>query len=267
LNTWRKKLFIIIFRTDTPAGKWFDIILLWTILLSILVVTLESVNSFANRYEQELLVLEWLFTIIFTIEYLLRIFISTRPQRYVFSLYGMIDLLSVAPTYLELIFIGTPYFMLFRALRLLRVFRVLKLTRYLGEAEVLRIALKNSIEKIIVFLGSVLSLALIIGALMYVVEGPQHGFTSIPRGIYWAIVTLTTVGYGDIAPQTPLGQFLATMVMMIGYGIIAVPTGIMSVEISKAEKGSSKFRTCKNCGFNQIVADAKFCRNCGNELD
>jgi len=266
LKNWRKKLFIIIFRTDTPAGKYFDIVLLWAILLSILVVILESVDTYSKSLDLELKVLEWLFTIIFSIEYLLRIFISEKPKKYIFSFYGIIDLLSIAPTYLGLIFTGTPYFILLRGLRLLRIFRIFKLTRFLGEAEVLRTAVKNSSEKIVVFLGTVLSLALIIGTLMYVIEGPQHGFTSIPRGIYWAIVTLTTVGYGDIAPQTAFGQFLATIVMMLGYGIIAVPTGIMSVEISKAEKELKPNQRCPSCSFSKIPNDAKFCQNCGKQL-
>jgi len=209
--------------------------------------------------------MEWIFTILFSVEYIFRIISSEKTRKYIFSFYGIIDLLSIAPTYLGLIFIGTPYFMLLRGLRLLRIFRVLKLTRFMGEAAILRKAVKNSMEKIVVFLVSVLSLALIIGTMMYVIEGPEHGFTSIPRGIYWAIVTLTTVGYGDIAPQTPFGQFLATIVMMLGYGIIAVPTGIMSVEISKAEKTKIE-RKCPQCGFSHIPAEANFCENCGKQL-
>ena len=266
MQNWRKKLYLIIFRTDTRAGKTFDVILLWAILLSVLVVVVESVNTYAVAFGKELRILEWIFTILFSIEYIMRIISSDRPQKYIFSFYGIVDLLSIAPTYLGLIFAGSHYFMVIRALRLLRIFRVLKLTRYLGEAQVLKQALKNSAEKITVFLGGVMGLALMIGALMYMIEGPEHGFTSIPRGIYWAIVTLTTVGYGDIAPSTAVGQFLATIVMMLGYGIIAVPTGIMSVEITKAEKIQAERKQCKNCGSRNNLHDAKYCSNCAKEL-
>ena len=234
----RERLYHIIFESDTPAGKAFDIALLIAILLSILVVTLESVRWIMADYGGIIKAAEWFFTVLFTIEYALRIYCAPHRIRYVRSFYGLIDLVSILPTYLSLFVAGTQYAMVIRSLRLLRVFRVLKLTHFLGEAEVLRKALRQSAAKIIVFIGVVVTLVFIVGSLMYLIEGPENGFTSIPTSVYWAVVTLTTVGYGDIAPQTVVGQTLATIVMILGYGIIAVPTGIVSVEMSRADAAS-----------------------------
>lgn len=231
----KEKLYHIIFESDTPSGKAFDVALLIAILLSILTVTLESVSWIVADYGKVIKAAEWFFTVIFTVEYVLRIYCAPHRLRYVRSFYGIIDFVSILPTYLSLFVAGTQYAMIVRSLRLLRVFRVLKLTHFLGEAEVLRKALKQSAAKIIVFIGVVITLVFIVGSLMYLIEGPENGFTSIPTSVYWAVVTLTTVGYGDIAPQTVAGQTLATVVMILGYGIIAVPTGIVSVELSRAD--------------------------------
>ena len=231
----REKLYHIIFESDTPAGKAFDVVLLVAILLSILIVTLESVQWIMAKYTAEIKAVEWFFTVIFTVEYVLRIYSAPRRTHYIGSFYGLIDFVSILPTYLSLFIAGTQYAMVIRSLRLLRVFRVLKLTHFLGEAEVLRKAMRQSAAKIIVFIGVVITLVFIVGSLMYLIEGPENGFTSIPISVYWAVVTLTTVGYGDIAPQTVAGQTLATIVMILGYGIIAVPTGIVSVEMSRAD--------------------------------
>ena len=228
-------MYHVIFESDTPAGKAFDVALLIAIVLSILVVTLESVSWIRVDYSVLIKTAEWVFTVLFTIEYALRIYCAPRRLRYVRSFYGIIDLISIIPTYLSLFVAGTQYALVIRSLRLLRVFRVLKLTHFLGEAEVLRKAMHQSVAKIIVFLGVVITMVFIVGALMYLIEGPENGFTSIPTSVYWAVVTLTTVGYGDIAPRTVAGQTLATIVMIMGYGIIAVPTGIVSVEMSRAD--------------------------------
>ena len=233
--TTREKLYHIIFESDTPAGKAFDVALLIAILLSILVVTLESVVEIMEKYGTWIKAAEWFFTIIFTIEYALRIYCAPRRRHYLKSFYGIIDLISILPSYLSLFIAGTQYTLVIRGLRLLRVFRVLKLTHFLGEAEVLRAAIYQSMAKITVFIGTVIIATFIIGAIMYLVEGPKNGFTSIPISIYWAVVTLTTVGYGDIAPQTVAGQTIATIVMILGYGIIAVPTGIVSMELSRVD--------------------------------
>lgn len=238
----KERLYHIIFESDTPAGKAFDVALLIAIVLSILVVTLESVAWIRVDYSVLIKTAEWVFTGLFTIEYALRIYCAPHRLRYVRSFYGIIDLISIIPTYLSLFVVGTQYALVIRSLRLLRVFRVLKLTHFLGEAEVLRKALHQSAAKIIVFLGVVITMVFIVGALMYLIEGPENGFTSIPTSVYWAVVTLTTVGYGDIAPKTVAGQTLATIVMIMGYGIIAVPTGIVSVEMSRAEAAKHAHR-------------------------
>ena len=232
----RAKLYEIIFEADTTAGKWFDIVLLWAILLSVLVVFLESIAKLRVSYGNIFYYLEWFFTILFTVEYALRIFSTRRPLGYIFSFYGVIDVLAILPTYLSLVIVGSQYFLVIRILRLLRVFRILKLTHMMRQAAILKRALIASRGKIAVFLFAVLSLIVIIGAVMYVIEGPENGFTSIPFSMYWAIVTMTTVGYGDVSPQTTLGQIFASFVMIIGYAIIAVPTGIVSVEMADAAK-------------------------------
>ena len=245
----KEKLYIIIFESDTPKGRAFDIALLIAILLSMLAVILESVQSIKAEYGNAISIFEWGFTILFSIEYILRIYCAPRRLSYVTSFYGLVDLVSILPTYLSIIIGGTHYVTIVRGLRLLRIFRILKLTHFLGEAYILREALRKSMIKITVFIGTVMVMVFIIGAVMYLVEGPENGFTSIPISIYWAIVTLTTVGYGDIAPQTVAGQTIASIVMILGYGIIAVPTGIVSVELSKAERhkhGLHASETSKN---------------------
>ena len=261
----RKKLYIIIFGTDTPAGKAFDVGLLIAILLSILAVMLESVPSLEQRFGQVFKWVEWILTIAFTMEYIVRIYVTDRKARYIFGFYGLIDLLSILPSYLSLILTGTQYLVVIRALRLLRVFRILKLGRFVGEGQQLSRALKASRHKIIVFLGSVITLVIIMGTIMYLVEGGENGFTSIPRSVYWAIVTLTTVGYGDIAPQTILGQTIASFVMIMGYAIIAVPTGIVTVELTK-EKNRVEMRECTCCNTMGHDVDAEYCKRCGEKL-
>lgn len=254
--TTKERLYHIIFESDTPPGKAFDVALLIAILLSVLTVMLESVSRFSSEYGQTIRTLEWVFTVMFTIEYVLRIYCARRRMGYILSFYGIVDLISIIPTYLSLIVVGTQYVLMIRILRLLRVFRVLKLYHFLGEAEVLGKALRQSAAKITVFIGTVVTLIFIVGSLMYLIEGPENGFTSIPVSIYWAIVTLTTVGYGDIAPQTIAGQTLASVVMILGYGIIAVPTGIVSVEISKAD---TKMRKEKS-KVELVKADRRACK-------
>ena len=263
---WRKRLFVIIFGTETPAGKAFDVALLWAILLSILAVMLESVNTIEMRYGNFLRTIEWIFTGIFTLEYLARIISIQKPVRYMLSFYGIIDLLALIPTYLTLFLVGGQYLLVVRALRLLRVFRIFKLSRYMGEAGTLRKAMQNSRHKITVFLGVVFAIVVITGTLMYMIEGGENGFTSIPRSIYWAIVTLTTVGYGDIAPQTVIGQFLASLIMIMGYAIIAVPTGIVTAEIAYADRREKLKNQCEHCGATGHDNDARFCKNCGAKL-
>src|SRR5688572_21438898 len=263
-NGFREKIYKVIHTSDTRAGRRFDLVLLWLIVLSILMVFLESVSSIRIKYYEIIRFCEWIFTGCFTLEYLLRIYSSRKPLSYIFSFYGLVDLLSFLPTYLSLLFPGTQYLIVIRALRLLRVFRILKLSRFLSEGKVLRSALRSSRYKITVFLVSVLTLIIIVGTLMYLIEGETRGFTSIPASIYWAIVTITTVGYGDIAPQTALGQFLASILMIIGYGIIAVPTGIVSVEMARATDEARK--RCHECKTPIIPSNAKFCWNCGIEI-
>lgn len=261
----RKRLFIIIFGTDTPAGKAFDVGLLIAILISIVAVMLESIPSIEKQFQGVFPIVEWVLTIAFTLEYITRIYVTERKRQYIFSFYGIIDLLSLLPTYLSLIFTGTQYLLVIRALRLLRVFRILKLGRFVGEGEQLGRALRSSRHKITVFLGGVVTLVIIMGTIMYLIEGGENGFTSIPRSVYWAIVTLTTVGYGDIAPQTVLGQMVASVVMVLGYAIIAVPTGIVTVEMQK-EKQKKKEEKCSNCGQANHRTEAQYCYFCGEKL-
>lgn len=256
----------IIFEADTPTGKTFDIVLIITILLSVVAVMLESVEEFRLAYGEWLRVAEWVFTILFTIEYITRLYVVDKPLRYARSFYGLVDLLAVLPTYLSLFFPGTQFLLVIRLLRILRVFRVLKLVQYLREASMLGQALRASRRKITVFLFVVLTNAVVMGSLMYFVEGAENGFTSIPRSIYWAIVTLTTVGYGDISPQTNLGQMLASVIMIMGYGIIAVPTGIVSVELSKVDWDNISTQACPACGAEGHDQDAAFCKYCGDML-
>jgi voltage-gated potassium channel len=263
---WRLRLHEIIFEADTLAGKVFDIVLLWCIVLSIGVVLLDSVQEIQANYRYGLWLAEWFFTILFTIEYVLRLISVGRPLRYAVSFYGIVDLLAVLPTYLSLFFPGTQLLMVVRALRFLRIFRVLKLGNYLSEGRVLARGIWNTRYKITVFIEVVLTMVLIIGAVMYLVEGPENGFDSIPRGMYWAIVTLTTVGYGDISPKTTLGQFFASLVMICGYGIIAVPTGIVTVALSQASSQPLTTQVCPQCAAEGHDANAKFCKYCGAKL-
>ena len=265
MSAFRERLGHIIFETETPAARGFDVVLLWLILLSVLLVMLESVTSIRARYGETLRVLEWGFTLLFTVEYFLRIYVARKPLRYIRSFYGIVDLLAIIPTYLSLLVVGSQYLTVVRALRLLRVFRVLKLIRFLGEASTLTRALQASREKITVFIVTVLTLVVIVGSVMFLVEGPTNGFTSIPISIYWAIVTLTTVGYGDISPQTPLGQFLSAVVMIMGFAIIAVPTGIVTSELSRADR-EQREGVCPNCGHGGHDLDAAFCKYCGANL-
>jgi voltage-gated potassium channel len=266
LSPWRAKLHEIIFEADTSAGKFFDIALIVLILLSTFCVMLDSVREIRTTYSEILYVLEWFFTLLFTVEYILRLYCVQRPWRYAISFYGIVDLLSILPTYLSLFVAGTHYLLVIRILRILRIFRVLKLVTYLGEARLLIRALMASRRKIGVFLFTVITLVIILGSLMYVIEGEESGFTSIPRSIYWAIVTLTTVGYGDIAPRTGLGQFLAAFVMILGYAIIAVPTGIVTVEMGNVFRQPLTTRACPVCAAEGHDDNAVYCKFCGSHL-
>ncbi len=263
---WRNTLFEIIFEADTPAGKWFDIVLIATILLSVLTVMLDSVSSIRTQHGAWLYVVEWFFTILFTVEYILRLICVGRPVRYAVSFFGIVDLLAIVPTYVSLVIYGSRYLAVVRVLRVLRVFRVLKLGHHTKEAGMLKKALYASRRKILVFLFVVVTLVVIIGSLMYVIEGGEGGFTSIPASVYWAIVTLTTVGYGDVSPQTGLGQFLAAIVMILGYSIIAVPTGIVTVEWAQANSPKLNTQACPNCSAEGHDGDAKYCKSCGAKL-
>ena len=263
---WRHKLHEVIFEADTPAGKAFDLALLVLILISIASVLLESIAGVRASYGAWLRAVEWIITGLFTVEYLLRLACVGRPIRYAVSFFGLVDLTAILPTYLSLFVGGAQSLSVIRALRLLRVFRILKLAHFVGESRVLVQALLASRRKILVFLGAVSTLVLIIGSLMYLIEGEESGFTSIPQSIYWAIVTLTTVGYGDLAPQTVLGKALASLVMIIGYAIIAVPTGIVTVEMNRARKESVSTQACPQCGAEGHDPDAVHCKYCGAKL-
>lgn len=267
-QNWRRTVYDIIFEAETPTGKAFDIALLVSIVLSVVAVMLETVEPIQEAYGFWLRAAEWVFTILFSIEYVLRLMTVARPGRYAWSFFGMVDLISTVPMYVSAFIPGSHSFLIVRVLRLLRIFRVFKLGRYLTEANVLLAALKASAEKIIVFLGTVLTIALIMGSLMYLVEGAENGFTSIPRATYWAIVTMTTVGFGDIAPATPFGQFLAAALMLMGYSILAVPTGIVSVEVASAGRQARHFttRACHECTGEGHDHDAKHCKYCGASL-
>lgn len=264
---FRERCRRIIFHSSRFEEKLFDVLLILAILTSIVIVMLESVEGIRLEHGQLLSNLEWAFTILFTLEYGVRIYVSKLPLRYVFSFFGLVDLLSILPSYIDLIFPGAHYLMLFRALRVLRIFRVLKMVQFVGEADLLYRAVRASGRKIVVFMTAVVTLVLILGSIMYLIEGPEHGFTSIPKSVYWAIVTLTTVGYGDISPQTPFGQMFASLIMIMGYGVIAVPTGIVTAEIAMATRGDRKERQCSKCGEKDHRVAASFCRNCGTSLD
>ena len=266
-RNWQTTLHEVIFEADTPAGKAFDIALIIAILLSVFAVMMESVTSIRETYGYYLYIIEWIFTILFTIEYMLRLVCVGRPLRYAGSFFGIIDLLAVIPTYVSLFFPATHYLMVIRILRVLRAFRILKLAHHIGEARLLMDAMRASRTKITVFVFTVMTIVVIVGSIMYIVEGEENGFTSIPRGIYWAIVTLTTVGYGDISPQTNLGQAIASLVMIMGYAIIAVPTGIVTAEISQQTfKQKISTQACRQCSLEGHDSDATHCKFCGAKL-
>lgn len=262
---WRKRIHEVIFEADTPAGKLFDVLLLIAIVLSVIVVMLESVPKYQEAYKDLFYYTEWVFTLLFSLEYVFRIISIAKPWRYIFSFYGVVDLLSILPTYIGIFITGTHSLMVIRTLRLMRIFRVLKLEKYVSEATVLRKSLISSRNKIVVFLFAVVALVIIMGTLMYMVEPREAGFTSIPRSIYWAIITLTTVGYGDIAPVTPMGQFIASIVMILGYAIIAVPTGIVTQEMIRNAKKTNT-QSCPNCSAEGHDDDASHCKYCGSKL-
>ncbi|STY82209.1 MlotiK1 channel [Moraxella veridica] len=262
----KNKIHIIIEGTDTPAGKLFDVLILVAIVTSVLVVMFDSVLFLRLQYGRLFFVAEWFFTVLFTIEYALRLYSSPNRRRYVTSFYGVVDLLALLPTYLSLFFAGTHYLLVVRILRILRIFRVFRLKSYMQQAGFLAAAFKTSQHKITVFFLSLLLLVTIFGSVLYVVEGPENGFTSIPLSIYWAVVTLTTVGYGDISPKTPIGQAIASMVMITGYAIIAVPTGIFTAELTRTMRPQLQPISCPNCGKFGHATNAKFCDRCGHDL-
>lgn len=265
-TSWRERLYIIIFFSSTAAGRRFDTGLLILIFASLVVVMLDSVQPYHNRHGELFMTLEWCFTAIFAMEYLLRIGVHPKPMAYIFSFYGAIDLLAVLPAFLAQLFPAAQYLMVIRVIRMLRVFRVLKLMPYLSQANFLLVALHGSRQKIIVFLLSITTMVIVFGTLLYVIEGPEHGFSSIPASIYWAVVTMTTVGYGDITPQTPLGQSVATLVMITGYSVIAVPTGIFSAELAVAMQPQRLHQRCPACRKDVHELHAAYCSRCGNAL-
>ncbi|MDX1407454.1 MAG: ion transporter [Saprospiraceae bacterium] len=272
-NPIRERLYDIIFEADTPAGKLFDVALLIAILLSVVVVMLETTNGVGARYHDLLLGIEWALTIFFTIEYFLRLYCVLKPWKYATSFFGIVDLLAILPTYLSIFLVGSQSLIVIRVLRLIRVFRIFKLANYMRQGRIIMLAMQRSAPKIAVFILFVMLMVVIIGSVMYLVEGgTNEQFDSIPRSVYWAIVTLTTVGYGDISPVTDLGQFLAALVMMLGYSVIAVPTGIVSFEFTKSAKGPSNDdqshvnRACHTCGKEGHEYDANFCKFCGAHL-
>lgn len=263
----RERIYTVIFGTDTPAGKLFDVVLIYTILLSVVALIVDSTDVVNQRYGFYLTILEWMFTILFTLEYAARIYSSPNRWHYIKSAYGIVDLLSILPSYLGLYFSDIPYLLVIRLLRVLRIFRVLKLVHYLDEANVLIRALFQARRKISVFFFVIVIFATIFGSIMFVVEGPENGFTSIPRSIYWTIVTITTVGYGDITPQTPLGQVVASLAMLTGYSIIAVPTGIVTAELAREMRRDELLIKCPNCGKKGHEQAADYCSRCGSELN
>ncbi|WP_269524596.1 ion transporter [Coraliomargarita parva] len=258
----------IIFQSSHWDEKLFDVALILSIVVSVIVVMLESVPGINGDVRRWLYALEWFITGMFTVEYALRLYVSEKPLKYAHSFFGVVDLLAILPAYIDLLVPGAHYLMLLRVLRVLRIFRVLKLAKYIGEANILMRAMRASARKIAVFIFAVITLVLILGSLMYLIEGAEHGFTSIPKSVYWAIVTLTTVGYGDISPQTPLGQFVASLIMITGYGIIAVPTAIVTSEMTRPSEAStsSPDRICPACGWENHDPDATYCKVCGDKL-
>jgi voltage-gated potassium channel len=266
MSKWRLRLHEIIFEADTPSRKLFDIVLIISIVLSVIAVMLDSIKAINITYGALLYAVEWFFTILFTIEYFFRLVSVGRPLKYATSFFGIIDLLAILPTYLSLLFPGSQYLLVIRLLRVLRIFRVLKLVKYINEAQLLGQALRASRRKIVIFIFTVLTVVVVFGSLMYLIEGEENGFTSIPRSVYWAIVTLTTVGYGDISPKTGFGQSLAAVIMILGYSIIAVPTGIITVELSKATQRTISTQACPQCSAEGHDSDANFCKYCGAKM-
>lgn len=264
--TWRARWFRVIFGHEDAAGRLFDIVLIVAILASIVVTVLDSVASLHLHLGTWFLGMEWLFTLTFTLEYVVRLLVVRRPMRYASSFFGVVDLLSVLPTWISLAVVGSQYLLVIRALRILRIFRILKLSRYVGEADLLWTTLVRTRRKILIFVSTILTLVLIFGALMYLIEGPEHGFTSIPTSMYWAVVTMTTVGFGDITPQTVLGQLLTSVIILVGYSIIAVPTGIFTAELASGLLANKKSTPCPECGEIRHDSDARFCKSCGNTL-
>lgn len=262
-HSLKERLYIIIFGTGTPAGKWFDIALIFTILASVFAVLLDSIGYYHQRFGDRLLQIEWFFTLLFTIEYLVRLYCSPNPRAYASSFYGVVDFLAIVPTYLALLIPSANLLLVIRLMRVLRIFRVLKLFKYIGEANVLIRSLRMARRKILVFIFCVMVLVTLFGSLMYVIEGPEYGFTSIPLSIYWAIVTITTVGYGDIAPHTALGQIIAAIAMLTGYAILAIPTGILSAELITEIQREKRGTICINCDRGGHDVDAHFCKYCG----
>ena len=265
-NPLRARLHEIIFEADTAAGRFFDLALIWSILISVAAVMLDSVAAVRVRYGTWLTAVEWLFTILFTLEYLLRLWCIGKPRCYATSFFGLVDLLAVLPTYLSLLLPGSHYLLVIRILRVLRIFRVLKLMQFTTEGQVMVRALRAAFHKIIVFFAVVITLVVIFGSVMYTVEGEAHGFTSIPRSIYWAIVTMTTVGYGDISPETAVGQAVASVVMILGFAIIAVPTGIVASEMSRESNRPVSTQSCPECSSEGHEHGSQFCKDCGTKL-
>ncbi|CAA0079529.1 Cyclic nucleotide-gated potassium channel [BD1-7 clade bacterium] len=263
----RETIYNVIFGTDTPAGKRFDLALIWAILISVAALTLDSIQDVNAVYGTYLDALEWFFTIAFTLEYVLRVYCSPNRRAYIFSFYGLIDLLSTLPSYLELFIPGGSYLLVIRLLRVFRIFRILKLIRYGQEANLLLRSLWMSRRKIAVFFSFVAILTTIFGCIMFVIEGPDNGFTSIPRSIYWAIVTITTVGYGDITPQTVLGQAIAAVTMLTGYSVIAIPTGIITAELANEMRRDRSTKVCTNCARSDHDKDADYCKYCSSPLE
>jgi voltage-gated potassium channel len=265
-STWRHKLYDVVFEAETAPGRAFDFALITLILLSVIAVFLESLRGMREVFGPELRAAEWIFTGIFSVELLLRLIAVKRPIRYVLSFYGLVDVLAILPTYLSIFIPGTQYLLTIRILRILRIFRILKLTAYVSGGRVISSALHASKQKISVFLVAVLTIVTVVGSLMYIIEGEEHGFTDIPTSIYWAIVTMTTVGYGDLSPQTPFGKLLASAVMIMGYGIIAVPTGIVTAELARNAYRPASTHVCPECHAEGHDADATFCKYCGTKL-
>ena len=267
LRRWQLRLHEIIYESETPAGKAFDIALLIFIVISILVVMLDSVSTLHDRFGRFFYISEWIFTGVFTIEYILRLSCIRKPLKYVFSILGLIDLLAIIPSYLSIFIAGSQSLLVFRALRLLRIFRIFRLVHFISEMRFLSVALKNSIRKISIFILFVITMVVILGSIIYLAEGRTNGFTSIPQSVYWAIVTITTVGYGDIAPVTPMGKLIASFIMLLGYGIIAVPTGIVTTEMALAVKGRRQGNeACPSCGREGHDEDANYCKYCSGKL-